>query len=130
MKLKGKISILASLIICLSFMLNDKADATSFIDLDNSSEVVLGNHDNYSFSVPETQCRVPRQSNVINPPRTVSQTKRNNSFHGFRHGFSISKSGKSMNSYTTSLFFVSLYRFPSGLAETSHHLIYLGKLLI
>ncbi len=141
MKLKGKISILASLIICMSCLLNDNADLSSssffnddhyvvnLIDSD-SRDAHHYQNENFSFSAPETQCRVPRQSNVINPTRTLSQGKRNNSVNHTRHGFTLSKSGKSMNQYTTSLFFVPINRFPSGLAESSHHLIYLGKLII
>lgn len=141
MKLKGKISILASLLICLSFLLDDNADvsSSSFVNDDHivvnltDSDSCDANHyqnGNFSFSASETQCRIPRQSNVINPTRTLSQGNRNHPVNHSRHGFTLSKSGKSMNQYTTSLFFVPINRFPSGLAESSHHLIYLGKLII
>ncbi len=141
MKLKVKFSILASLIFCLSCMLNDNADSfsSSFFNEDHNVVNLIDSdsqdahhfqNGNISFSVPETQCRVPRQSNVINPTRTLSQGKRNHPVNHSRHGFTLSKSGKSMNQYTTSLFSVSINRFPSGLAESSHHLIYLGKLII
>ena len=139
MKLKGKISILLCLIVSLSFMLGDKADVFSsdcsecssedllYVDSSDDSGIRTGH---FSFSTPETQCRVPRQSGVSNHTRTLSQAKRHNPTNLSRNGFTLSKSGKSMNSYTTSLFFTTLYKFPSGLAETSHHLIYLGKLII
>lgn len=138
MKLKGKFSILASLIICLSCMLTDKADGTSFSDsYGHNSEIFSDSdpvhhiqEDEFSFSTPETQCRVPRQTNVVNTTRTASQAKRTGSTTFVGHGFTLSKSGKSMNPYTTSLFFASIIKFPSGLAESSHHLINLGKLII
>lgn len=88
MKLKVKFSILASLIFCLSCMLNDNADtfSPSFFNEDHNVVNLIDSdsqdahhfqNGNISFSVPETQCRVPRQSNVINPTRTLSQGKRN-----------------------------------------------------
>lgn len=132
MKLRGKFSILAGLIICLSCLLNDKADDI-LISQDYGQEIeshFIDQETRDTFSAPETQCRVPRQSNVINSTRTLTQTQRNNTTNISRHGFTLSKSGKSMNQYTTSLFFVPINRFPSGLAESSHHLIYLGKLII
>lgn len=140
MKLKAKFSFIACLVICLSCFMNDKAEVSLYSDVKDPIEAFFNDsdsrtdhqfrHDCFSFSAPETQCRVPRQTNVINPTRTVSQAKRSGSSDFSRHGFTLSKSGKSMNQYTTSLFFVSINRFPSGLAETGHHLIHLGKLII
>lgn len=132
MKLKGKLSILAGLIICLSCILNDKADdvLVSYDYGHNIGSHFMDQDKRDFFSAPETQCRVPRQSNVINSTRTLTQAQRSNTTNISRHGFTLSKAGKSMNQYTTSLFFVSINRFPSGLAESSHHLIYLGKLII
>lgn len=138
MKLKGKFSILASLIICLSCILTDKAEGISFSDSYGHISAIFSDSDpvhhiltdEFSFSTPETQCRVPRQTNVVNTIRTASQAKRTGSSTFIGHGFTLSKSGKSMNPYTTSLFFASIIKFPSGLAESSHHLINLGKLII
>ena len=109
--------------------MNDKAEVSLYSDVKDPIEAFFNDsdsrtdhqfrHDCFSFSAPETQCT-----------RTVSQAKRNGSSDFSGHGFTLSKSGKSMNQYTTSLFFVSINRFPSGLAETGHHMIHLGKLII
>lgn len=85
---------------------------------------------NAAFAVPQTECRVPRQSNAINCTRTITQTVRTNGISSSRGGFTMTKSGKLMNPHTTSLFFESINLFPSGLTESSHHLISLGKLII
>ena len=85
---------------------------------------------NAAFAVPQTECRIPRQSNAINCTRTITQTVRTNGISSSRGGFTMTKSGKMMNPHTTSLFFESINLFPSGLTESSHHLISLGKLII
>ncbi len=86
--------------------------------------------DRYSFTLPDAQCPVPRQTNIANTSRTSAQAKRPNLQNIARHGFILAKPGKSMNQYTTSLFFVSILNFPSGLTEANHRLISLGKLII
>ena len=83
-----------------------------------------------AFSSSETQCRVPRQTSYSNSTRNISNSRRTNSTSVPRNGFVLTKSGKSMNSYTTLLFQDSINRFPSGMTETDHHLISLGKLII
>lgn len=86
--------------------------------------------DDYAFSTSETQCRVPRQSGYSSSTRSISNTRRPNTTHMPKTGFILTKSGKSMNSHTTSLFLNSISRFPSGMTETDHHFIGLGKLII
>ena len=86
--------------------------------------------DCYAFSSSETQCRVPRQTSYSSSTRSITNSRRSGPTNLPRNGFIMTKSGKSMNSYTTSLFFNSINRFPSGLTETDHHLISLGKLII
>lgn len=140
MKLKGTISILGLVLFCISIFLIGKADLSlcypernnpiEILETTDSEHDMQFISDNFSFSSPENECRVPRQTNVANTSRTSVQAKRNNQVNCPRNGFTLSKSGKSMNSYTTLLFFNSINRFPSGLAETSHHLINLGKLII
>lgn len=83
-----------------------------------------------AFSSSETQCRVPRQTSYSNSTRNISNSRRSNSTSVPRNGFVLTKPGKSMNSYTTLLFQDSINRFPSGMTETDHHLISLGKLII
>ncbi len=138
MRFDSIIGLMKYMIICLAFICFDKADdSSSALRLEDeiSSEFTIPAQDyfqteNFSFSVPETQCRVPRQSNFINTFRTFSQAQRTNSVNQSRNGFTLVKAGKSMNEYTTSLFFKSIINFPSGLNESSHHLIGLGKLII
>ncbi len=139
MEFVKKFSILKCFIVCLLCIAANKADdwlyrTDSRIGTINSEiripEANLISIENYSFSSPETQCRVPRQSNFTSTLRTFSQAQRNSSSNHSRHGFVLTKSGKSMNEYTTSLFFISILNFPSGLNEANHHLISLRKLII
>lgn len=82
------------------------------------------------LSLPQNECRIPRQTNIVNNLRNYSQAKRNNGISSIRTGFATTKSGKLMNPHATSLYFDSIRLFPSGLTETTHHLISLGKLII
>lgn len=134
--------ILKYLIICLSCcFMADKADDLLYHEAEylpsgsSVSEVLpvenrFNDADNYSFTAPETQCRIPRQTSISNTLRTFAQAKRPNHLNSTRHGFTMTKPGKSMNPYTTSLFLVSILNFPSGLSERTHRLISLGKLII
>ncbi len=137
---KGNKWILRLVIVCLAVLFAQRADdllSQDHMDALKVSESEIKNPEtnlvkteNSSFSMPETRCRVPRQTNIAIPLRTFGQAHRHNISNHSRHGFTLTKSGKSMNEYTTSLFFRSLIDFPSGLAETNHHLISLGKLII
>ncbi len=140
MRIEGKIWHII-LIVCLALSCFDKADYLPYADSDDSlcsilSEITttdtnLIEAENLTFSVPETVCRVPRQTNFSNSLRTISQVQRqNSSTNHARNGFILTKSGKSMNEYTTSLFLISILNFPSGMNETNHHLIGLRKLII
>ncbi len=95
-----------------------------------SSSSFSGKSVNYSFTATSYQCSVPRNSNYTNSLRTSYQTQRHNSGGSAKRGFTMLKTGKSMNEYSTSLFHKSIANFPSGLNESSHRLIVLGKLII
>ncbi len=132
------IGFLKYMIICLALVAFEKADDSSVdskmteetASLITASAEDFIDTDVYSFSVPENQCRIPRNSNLTTSLRIFSSGQRQNSSNFARNGFTIIKNGKSMNEYTTNLFFVSLYNFPSGMNESSHHLIGLRKLII
>ncbi len=83
-----------------------------------------------SFSATVAQCSVPRNSTSANSLRTSIQSQRHNTGNSSRTGFTMVKAGKSMNEYSTSLFRKSIVTFPSGMNESNHHLISLGKLII
>ncbi len=95
-----------------------------------SSSSFSGRSVNYSFSAATLQCSAPRSSTYTNSLRTSFQTQRHNGGGSAKRGFTMLKAGKSMNEYSTSLFYKSIVRFPSGLNESSHRLIVLGKLII
>ncbi len=131
--------ILKYLVICLAcFSVADKADDLLSHQEENPVTVsrvtpvenYTDSGDFHSFTTPEAQCRIPRQTSISNTFRTFAQAKRLNHLNSARHGFIMEKPGKSMNQYTTSLFSVSILNFPSGLSETTHRLISLGKLII
>ncbi len=125
-------------VICLAFVCIDKAAGSLSPDSDSHSAVSetlnTASHqfhpNSFAFSTAETQCRVPRNSNFANSLRPFAKTLRQNSTSQTRNGFALIKSGKSMNDYSTSLFIVSMLNFPSGMNESTHHLISLGKLII
>lgn len=127
------------LVVCLAFAVANKAaDYCVVHDSDSHEsaseirlpETNLTKTEYSSFSMPENQCRIPRQSNFISSVRTCTQAHRNNHSNHSRQGFTLTKSGKSTNEYTTKLFLTSLMDFPSGMNESNHHLIGLRKLLI
>ncbi len=138
MKFEGKFGILKYLIVCLALICVNKAD--DFLrHTDNVAETVSeiipteSNHikaENFSFSMPEAQCRIPRQTSVANSLRTFAQAHRLNPTNQSRSGFTLTKSGKSTNVDTTLSFLSSIITFPSGMNETNHHLISLRKLII
>ncbi len=139
MKIDGKI-VMKLLFVCLVMLTAGKADdllhcdartsAAEIISEIRNTETNLIRTENSAFSIPETQCRIPRQTNFTGTARTLVQAGRHNISSQGRNGFTMTKSGKSMNEYSTSLFFISILNFPSGLNESSHHLIRLRKLII
>ncbi len=142
MKIEGKNLILKLLIVCLALISAQKADdflypsdRDGFPSIQNDSEIRkpetgLIRTENSVFSMPESQCRIPRQTNFTNSLRTSGHAQRQNNAGQLRTGYTLVKSGKSMNEYTTSLFFRSILDFPSGMNESNHHLISLRKLII
>ncbi len=138
MKRNFIINVLKFLVLSLVFVLISRTEADSVqsnVSTDCGKEIRIPDEDvvrtgHSSFSMPEPQCRIPRQSNLANTLRVHSQAQRQNHTPQSRHGFTMTKSGKSMNEYSTSLFFISILDFPSGLNESSHHLIRLRKLII
>ncbi len=118
------------MILSLALILVDKADVLPSASESSDFATVLIEAENFAFSMPEPSGQLPRQTNFTSSLRTFAQAGRQNQPHQNRHGFTMTKSGKSMNVYTTSLFFQSILNFPSGLNESSHHLISLRKLII
>ncbi len=140
MKFEGKFWVLKYVIVCLAFLYADKADDFLFHASEHSpeetvqeiirTESVRTTAENFAFSMPEAQCRVPRQTNIANSLRTFAQAHRNGGINHSRSGFTLTKSGRSMNENTISSFIISIKNFPSGMAESSHHLIGLRKIII
>lgn len=138
MKLIANNRIYIALIICLVgvFYRTDYSDSPLNTDVDIASSVVSADiYDSvsahsYALTSSQTECRVPRQTNIANSFRTFSANRRHHTTASSGNGFTMTKAGKSMNTYSSSLFFDSLRLFPSGFNESSHHLINLRKLLI
>ncbi len=134
------IGTLKYLIICLVLIMIDKSGDSSFVQLhdgfnNESSEIRnTGNNflsaENPTFSMPENECRIPRQSNFSTSLRTFSQAQRNMQSSHSRHGFTLIKTGKSLNVNTIFVYLNAIINFPSGMNEANHHLISLRKLII
>lgn len=107
--------------ICLSAF-SDNADLQSEYSHYQSHELqIVDGSCNQDFAIP-------RESNLSNVSRVLSSGKRTNSV--LRHNFSFVKDGKMINRRSTVLLLHNFFLFPSGLTETQHHLISLGKLII
>lgn len=138
MKFTADNRIYIALIICLAgiFYQTDSSELSLDTHFDIMSSVAAGDiadsvyAHSYALTSSQTECRVPRQTNIANSFRTFSAHRRYNTTTYSGSGFTVTKVGKSMNTYSSSLFFSSLRLFPSGLNESSHHLINLRKLLI
>ena len=138
MKFIANNRIYIALIICLAgiFYQTDSSDLSQDSDFDIASAVVSRDMSHsvsahsYALTSSQTECRVPRQTNIVNSFRTFSANRRHNTTTSSGNGFTMTKAGKSMNTYSSSLFFDSLRLFPSGFNESSHHLINLRKLII
>lgn len=78
---------------------------------------------------PQGEISVPRNTSVSNRTRTNAQIRRpgGNIISG---KIALTKSGSIQNRNNVFTFRNLLERFPSGLEESTHHLIYLGKLII
>lgn len=76
----------------------------------------------------ETAINPPRPTSYTAAGRTIANAKRHNSQSGM--GSPVIKSGKLLNQKTIISSLNSLRHYPSGLSETIHHLISLGKLVI
>ncbi len=85
---------------------------------------------NFSFTASMLQRSAPRNSISTNSFRTSFQTQRHSSNKSSRTGFTMIVAGKSMNEYSTLLFRKSIVNYPSGMNESTHRLISLGKLII
>lgn len=76
----------------------------------------------------ETAINPPRPTSYTATGRTLANAKRHNSQNGM--GSPVIKSGKLLNHKTIISSLNSLRHYTSGLSETIHHLISLGKLVI
>lgn len=82
-----------------------------------------------TISASDHELNLPRPTNLINVPRTVTNSAKRVGTN-YTSGFFLAKDGKFHNGKTTAIYLINLYRFPSGLIETTHRLISLGKLVI
>lgn len=82
----------------------------------------------YSFCSTETEFSLPRPTNFTNIPRSLSVAKR--TLTRGNDSFCLLKDGKLLNKRSTTQYINNLNRFPSGLTESTHHLISLRKLVI
>ncbi len=136
MGFKRSIGIIEYVLVCLAFVFMSKAGISMSYDSEEITGEIRNHESNLirneisAISVPETQCRIPRQSNFSISLRSFSLSGRNSTNIHSRTGFAMMKAGKSMNESTTNLFLTEILNFPSGLNESNHHLISLRKLLI
>ncbi len=81
------------------------------------------------ISSPDGRFAMTRPTNQISIPRTVSQQAKRPFNYGYS-GNSLLKDGKLVNIGFRASYNTNLYRFPSGLKESTHHFISLGKIII
>ncbi len=81
------------------------------------------------ISSPDGQFALTRPTNQISIPRTVSQQAKRPFNYG-NPGNSLLKDGKLLNIGFRASYKTNLYRFPSGLKESTHRFISLGKIII
>ena len=81
------------------------------------------------ISSPDGQFALTRPTNQISIPRTVSQQAKRPFNYG-NSGNSLLKDGKLVNIGFRASYNTNLYRFPSGLKESTHRFISLGKIII
>ncbi len=122
---------LASVVLCMAadFVRGTINDENPDAGIMSSSSVSFDRVD-FSFTASVLQCAVPLNSFSANSLRTSFQSQRQNTTKTSRTGFTMVKAGKSMNEYSTLLFRKSIVNYPSGMNESSHRLISLGKLII
>ena len=82
----------------------------------------------FSFSASESEFCIPRPTSIANTQRVQSVSRRGDS--GPRHSFAFVKAGKVICTGTFISYQNNPKLFPSGLSESSHRLISLGKLII
>lgn len=81
------------------------------------------------ISSTDGQFALTRPTNQISIPRTVSQQAKRPFNYG-NSGNSLLKDGKLLNIGFRASYNTNLYRFPSGLKESTHRFISLGKIII
>ncbi len=122
---------LAAVILCMAndFVREKIHDEVSISGTLTSSSSFVGCTE-ASFTAYALQCGVPQNSISANSLRTSCQTQRQNTNKTTRTGFTMIKAGKSMNESSALLFLKSIVDYPSGINESNHRLISLGKLII
>lgn len=81
------------------------------------------------ISQSDAKFALTRPTNNINIPRTVSQQAKR-PFSTGNSANSLLKDGKVLNIGSTASYIINLYRFPSGLKESTHRFISLRKIVI
>ena len=134
--MKKKILIYLSLLFCIIMTMQSTDNIKESTAETYRNNIQLSHTENFSLesaigaiSSTESSCRVPRPTNLINSVRNHSQAKRNVQTW-ISHGFTMTKAGKSMNSYSTAQYALSIIKFPSGLIQNSNRFISLEKLVI
>lgn len=102
--------------------IHDELQSVSDISDDQLSSGV------FSICPTENEFSVPRPTNLSNIPRSHTFAKRTAT--RINSAFCLLKDGKFLNKRSTTQYKFNLNRFPSGLTESTHHLISLGKLVI
>ncbi len=126
MGLLKKYSFLKYVLLCLLCLSVHRAEGRLFQNESERQQIENG----LSFSAPEQELMVPRQTSLTNTLRTFSQAGRSHSAGQSRIGTAITKGSKFVTQYSTVIYQLSLERFSSGLSENHHRLISLGKLII
>lgn len=123
-----KVFIYALITFCITVLLQsantrDAISSSSQIPIDAQikTETVISSSDD--------QFALTRPTNHISIPRSVTQQAKR-PFNFGNSGNSLLKDGKLLNIGSTTSYNINLYRFPSGLKESTHRFISLRKIVI
>lgn len=133
LKMKIKHLIYVVITFCIALLIQKDFNGQHTCLYDDDIFRMVGNftvsEDLTTISASDHELNLPRPTNLINIPRTVTNAAKRVGTN-YISGFFLPKDGKFHNGKTTAIYLINLYRFPSGLIETTHRLISLGKLVI
>lgn len=120
---------------CMTFnscrMISDNTGSTSATKIEiveDLADIEFISSHLASISTSDSDFYVPRPTSFSGPSRIQSTGKRN--IQTYRAQTALLKGGKSFGQINSAVYTLDFFRFPSGLAENTHHLISLGKLII